>query len=318
MSFGVSSVTLLHILDYQLKNQTAKTGRTGFQLLVVHIDTSAVEQTAPNPSLISNLQARFPDHSYAVLPVKDVFEETTSDAKPQTSGQPEEQAEPHATSTSSHLSTLLASLPSATALADTITTLRTRLLTAYAAAHACEAILWGDSTTRLAERTLSETAKGRGFSLPWSVADGPTPGGIMFNYPLRDLLKKELLSHAEFVRPPLTEVMFEESKTGVVSTSSKTTTIDDLMRAYFESVEENYPSIVANVVRTATKLEPAGFEQSDARCQLCGMPVPEGRFGIHGWGGDQHDAQGLEAGVQKEGLCYGCTRSVPRGVGLPP
>ncbi|KAF2489975.1 hypothetical protein BU16DRAFT_471306 [Lophium mytilinum] len=310
MSFGVSSVTLLHILDYQLKNQTAKTGRTGFQLLVVHIDTSAVEKNAPDPSFMSKLQARFKDHSYATVPLKDVFETPSSYSNDQN-------IEVDPTPTSDQLSTFLATLPSATALADVLSTLRTRLLVAYARQHGCEAILWGDSTTRLAEKTLSETAKGRGFALPWSIADGQTPAGIPSNYPLRDLLKKELTSHANFVNPPLTEVVYAPEPTGPVSTSSKTTTIDDLMKAYFESVEENYPSIVANVVRTATKLDAAKFEEGDERCSLCGMPVPDGKFGIHGWGGDQHDVQGVSPGEQTEALCYGCTRSVPKGTTLP-
>jgi len=319
MSFGVSSITLLHILDYQLKIQTAKTGRTGYQLLVVFVDTSAVEKNVPNSIMMTPLRNQFKEHSYAVVPLKDVYSIANSASNELTEGLVDETTKEEAISNEKMLENLFTSLASSsTARADVLSTLRTRLLVNYAKEHGCEAILWGDSTTRLAEKTLSETAKGRGFSLPWQVADGMTPHGITFNYPLRDLLKKELIAHADFVNPPLTELIQKPTATGPLSTSSKNTTIDDLMKQYFESVEENYPSIVANVVRTTTKLDAASFEDADEHCSLCSMPVPDGKFGIHGWGGDQHDTQGPYSGERKETLCYGCTRSAPKGtVTLP-
>jgi cytoplasmic tRNA 2-thiolation protein 2 len=309
---------LLHILDHQLKTQTAKTGRPGFELLVVFVDVSAVERYTPDPTMMSQLQSRFKEHSYAIVSLEDILNESNSDAgQAPMADLPDVKTENESSPTRDRLESLITSLISATARADVISTLRTRLIVKYAREHGCEGILWGDSTTRLAEKTLAETAKGRGFSLPWQVADGQTPHGIAFRYPLRDVLKKELIAHAGFIDPPLTEVIHKPTASGPLSTSSKNTTINDLMKQYFESVEENYPSIVANVVRTVTKLEAPSCQDIDEHCSLCNMPVPEAKFGIHGWGGDQHDVLGIRPGEQRETLCYGCTRSAPQGTRLP-
>lgn len=76
---------------------------------------------------------------------------------------------------------LLSSLPSTTSRMDILSILRTRLIVEIAKKEGCAAVLWGDSTTRLAQKTLAETAKGRGFSIPWQTADGDSPFGM---YPL--------------------------------------------------------------------------------------------------------------------------------------
>ncbi|ELR05141.1 hypothetical protein GMDG_07183 [Pseudogymnoascus destructans 20631-21] len=95
------------------------------------------------------------------------------------------------------------------------------------------------STTRLADKTLTETPKGQGFSLPWQVSDGTSPFGdnLSFNYPMRDLLKKELVAFTKLTSPRLADIVLPVNTKSALSTSSKTTTIDDLMTQYFESVD---------------------------------------------------------------------------------
>jgi cytoplasmic tRNA 2-thiolation protein 2 len=172
--------------------------------------------------------------------------------------------------------------------------LQRRLVVNLAKEHNCEAILWGDSTTRLAERTLAETAKGRGFSLPWIVADGDSPHRTQFYYPMRDLLSKEIEAFASLVAPQLDDLILAEEKKPAVST--KNTTIDELMKQYFESVERDYPSIVANVVKTAGKLELVPLSGIDKQCELCEMPL-------------------LGNAPEKSRLCYGCVRTLPQAAG---
>jgi len=177
----------------------------------------------------------------------------------------------------------------------------------------CDCILFGDSTTRLAERTLIETAKGRGFSLPWQVSDGMSPWDVYFYFPLRDLLKRELVTFSSLISPSFDGIIIHQSPRTHVSASAKSTTIDDLMTQYFESVEENYPSIVANVVRTSSKLKAASSETLTG-CGICGLPVATGTDGIHGWGGDQNTAKTHEGPEDHDAalLCYGCARSINR------
>lgn len=306
LSFGVSSTSLLHILDLHLKTQMSKTSRTGFALSILAVGNP--EETLPTEDLLERVRNQYPDYEYAASPLHDVFRVIPVDAAlrhliP-------ESAEGESPSNKEQLARLINSLTTATARSDVLSTLRTRLIVEHAKSTGCQSILWGDSTTALAEKTLAETCKGRGFSLPWRVADGKSPFGIYFHYPLRDVLKKELVSYMNLAESRLASLVHESSSGATqASTSSKSTTIDNLMKQYFESVEENFPSIVSNVVRTSGKLEvPAGAE-SDLRCGLCDIPVPGGRFGIHGWGGYQQDGS-KEPAVVAKNVCYGCTRSL--------
>jgi cytoplasmic tRNA 2-thiolation protein 2 len=296
-------------LDLHLKTQRSKTGRTGFAISALYVEDP--DQNIQAEELVEKARQQYPNHQYASLPLHDVFRVLPDDASirelvPQAEDKsnltPQEQ-----------LTRLINSLTSATARADVLSTLRTRLIVEHAKLAGCESILWGDSTTRLAQKTLAETAKGRGFSLPWQVSDGESPFGLNFNYPLRDVLKKELVSYINMAEPGLSALVHETSS-GVTqaSMSSKNTTIDDLMKQYFESVEENFPSIVANVVRTTSKLEVRPGAIADPRCSLCSMPVPDGRFGIHGWGGDQQDGDDFASSNIRRNICYGCTRSMPK------
>jgi cytoplasmic tRNA 2-thiolation protein 2 len=237
---------------------------------------------------LNDLRKVYPEHEYSTAILEDVFVDQSG------------------------LSTLLQQLPSASSIADILSILRTRLVVKIAKTYSCEAVLFSDSTTKLAEKVLAETAKGRGFSLPWQVADGPSPFGMLFYYPLRDILKKELIAHANLTDPPLSRLMdtrvFEKTQ---APPSAKNTTIDVLMKQYFEDVEEAYPSIVSNVVRTTGKLHATAFEEGSERCKLCESPVEAEKMGIEGWGGYQEVESNKDGG---SGLCYGCSRSLPAEV----
>lgn len=309
LSFGVSSTTLLHILDLHLKTQRAKTGRTGFNIHVLYVQDSNDESASTER--LETTREQYPDHHYASLPLHHLFQYLPNDSSIRALA-PTQSTQHVPNDPQARLSHMISSLNSATARADVLSTLRARLIVEYAKQTGCESVLWGDSTTRLAEKTLSETAKGRGFSLPWHVSDGQSPFGLKFHYPLRDVLKRELVSYVDLSDSDLLSIVDKATKREPqASVSSKSTTIDDLMKQYFESVEENFPSIVSNVVRTTSKLVvPAGSEH-DPKCNFCGMPVAGARFGIHQWGGDQHEQAEGSTLYHQNSFCYGCTRSVP-------
>jgi len=283
--------------------------RAAYELFIVHIDLYLeAKDRAESAARLENYKSRFPRHTYSsygleeALNLPDIDWTVFGILPPVTDLQalgPD------------RLQSLMTSISSATSRADIISTLLTRLLVDVAKRNGCESILFGDSTTRLAEKTLTETAKGRGFSLPWQVSDGLSPYSVNFNYPLRDLLKKEIVTFS-LITPNFSElVVFQE--TSHISASSKATTIDDLMAQYFETVEKDYPSIVANVVRTSSKLKPIQGD-SIKSCGLCGLPVAEGTDGIFGWGGDQNSDSRVIRENRSEGperiLCYGCSRSM--------
>ncbi|TVY58331.1 Cytoplasmic tRNA 2-thiolation protein 2 [Lachnellula cervina] len=309
LSFGPSSSSLLQILDHHIEGQHARMNRSGYELFVVHIDVFLDPADRKDAAeLLEKYKSRYSRHTYSSFGLEEALLLDGIDWK--ALGVPRlEEAEFEKPATE-RLQQLLGSMSSATSGADIASTLLTRLLVDVAKRHDCESILFGESTTRLAEKTLTETAKGRGFSLPWQVSDGASPYGIGFNYPLRDLLKKELVTYTSLTSPPLAELVIFQEKLSNISASSKTTTIDDLMVQYFESVEENYPSIVANVVRTSSKLQSL-TGNDNKECGLCGLPVAEGTDGIYGWGGDQNsDSRPAREDGQYGVLCYGCSRSI--------
>lgn len=323
VSCGVSSVTLLHILDQQLQSQLDRTGRTGYSLHVLLVDTSAEETGVPTIEQLDVLQKRYPRHTYSSLTLAEIADYDVALPDELAHGLTKEDGNNSFSlpTSQARLHDFLSSLPSATSWSDVLVILRMRLIVAFAKGKGCERILWGDSTTRLAEKTLAETAKGRGFSLPWQTSEGASPHSIHFNYPLRDLLKKELSTYSALTSPPLTPLVVNHPSSAQVSASAKSTTIDDLMSQYFESVEQNYPSIVANVVRTSSKLRAPQFVPEAQNCELCGLPIAAGSSGMHGWGGDQQkEIIPLDSDVgdalTTSGLCYGCARSMHGAKGV--
>ncbi|KAI4157505.1 MAG: hypothetical protein LQ342_008238 [Letrouitia transgressa] len=214
---------------------------------------------------------------------------------------------------SERLGATLTALPSATSRNDFINNLRSRLLVAFAKVQKCDSIIYGDSTTRIAERTLSETAKGRGGTLPWLTSDGLSPQGIKISYPLRDLLRKELVEYAHLVSPPLMPCIISSDNAAANPVSSIDTTIDDLMGRYFKSVEQTYPSVVANVVRTSGRLLAPKASPSDQLCVICRLLIQDATEGLHGTGEQSKfdDAAGSTDGAiaVSRTMCYGCARS---------
>ncbi|KAK0128584.1 cytoplasmic tRNA 2-thiolation protein 2 [Cadophora gregata] len=309
LSFGPSSAALLQILDQHLQGQFDRMNRAAYELHVVHIDLYLeAADREDSAKLLEKYKARFPRHAYSSSGLEDALLLDNIDWKALGLPIPTEQESQRPGT--ERLQALVGSMPSATSRKDIATTLLTRLLVDVAKRNGCECILFGDSTTRLAEKTLTETAKGRGFSLPWQVSDGMSSYGVGFNYPLRDLLKKELVNFSSLTTPPLADLIICQNASSHISASSKLTTIDDLMVQYFESVEENYPSIVANVVRTSSKLKPMSGDATTA-CGLCRLPVSEGTDGIYGWGGDQNsDSRPIKLESDHGILCYGCSRSI--------
>lgn len=280
------------------------------------------------------------------------------------------------------LRSLFDTLPSTTSRTDLLRLFTRHLLISEARKSNCHALLLGSSTTALAELTLSETAKGRGFSLPWQINDGvlgvpsfnpsssspstssPTTSptnadtgktkkkdeenGILVYHPLRDALRKELVIFTKLTGdPPIFDLLPETDPTTTAAVvSHKDLSIEEVMVRYFADVEENYPSIVANVARTTGKLmrlfgggadangppangkveegvengegkEEQDEEEEERLCGLCNMPLDE--FGDERWKGELGEDSYRDASVvggneeemkARQRICYGCERSI--------
>ncbi|KAI4182016.1 MAG: hypothetical protein L6R41_006274 [Letrouitia leprolyta] len=259
-----------------------------------------------------SLKERFPSHTYTIAKLEDVFNFEDTDLlgiAPHLDGGLGD----NSISKQKRLEDFLTSLPSAASRADMVGVLFSRLIKALAEERSCDSIIYGDSTTRLAERTLTETAKGRAGALPWLTADGQFPHGVKVVYPMRDLLRKEILAYTAMIDPPLTPLILEARLGKPASVSSKDTTIEELMGQYFASVEENYPSIVANVVRTSSRLAAPPTDRTEGRrCQICRLPLTEGSEGLRWMGEQEGPMNPIPRDKSKDVVlsCYGCARSM--------
>lgn len=210
-------------------------------------------------------------------------------------------------------------LPSVTSKADVLRQLVRHLLLHVAAEGGYKALLLGHTTAALAALTLSEVANGRGFAVPWQVNDGSVKvctykadgGGVESErefavwYPLREVYFSEVKAVVGFT-PALKELKLDDDAAGGSVVSHKDTSILEVMSRYFEGVEGAYSGIVANVVRTAGKLDrPTAQGQL---CGLCGSVLDE--HGDVRWAGDLGDEVSSEQSLSQARICYGCKRSV--------
>jgi cytoplasmic tRNA 2-thiolation protein 2 len=290
VSCGVSSVVLLSILDRQLQRQRENSrGLTPYDLHVLLVDTSSVGAHGPTIDHMASLKSTFPEHQYSAMRLEEIFDyeedilSMISDTglqfeSFQGSGNNQEK-----------LQALLSSFTSPTSTTDMEDILLRRLIIAFAKAEGCKSILWGDSDSRLASKVLANVAKGRGSSVSWQVCDGPSPSGISFNFPLRELSKSELLEYSALDPSNLNQFIIPAER----QAPGRNTTINDLMDQYIESQGSKYPSIMANVVRTVNKLERPASQIESEGCLLCGDPTNSSTKQVEG---------------QEEELCYACSR----------
>ncbi|RMZ76704.1 hypothetical protein DV737_g4686, partial [Chaetothyriales sp. CBS 132003] len=197
LSGGVSSLALLHVLDVQLARQLEKQNRTAYELVLVHVDIDGrLEQDLAKLGLV------------------------------RAAGQGDREL----------YGAMMAAASTATARSDLAQVLLKRLVVCLAKQHNCASILWGHSDSRLAALVLADVAKGRGGSVPTTLSDGPSPAGVGFKYPMRDLYKAEIELYAS-VLP--------------------------------QGLSKKYASVMANVVRTASKLQVAEMDDEPTLCVLC-------------------------------------------------
>lgn len=330
LSFGVSSSSLVNMLDESAKSQMKKRPTPAYDPVVVHVDTEMGNPTSSTPSdtkrLLDQFSGRYPRFTFRSIPLTTVLNLDTIDWSALPVAPEDSDKEP-----GERLYNFFARLPSTTSRADIMRLFVRHILISTALAEGCHALFLGCSTTALAALTLGETAKGRGFTLPWIINDGPQPihaftaapqmstgsdaaaqtsgrevAKLPTYYPLREVFRNELVAYADLVAPPLTDLILSSDAAGPGSAvvSHKDVSIDDVMTRYFDEVEASYPSIVANVVRTTAKLERLGEDKDDMSCGLCGMGLDE--QGDERWKGEIGDADAGEYGR----LCYGCQRSM--------
>ena len=287
ISGGVSSALLLQILDSQVQRQLAGRGRAAYDLHVLLIDTSQLDGNLRASDTSDSLRQHFPSHTFSRCNLHEVFVDD-KDIFPALKSLGFE-GRPHEPERES-LERLMASASTSTSRSELLQLLLTRLIVRHAKSLNCESVLWGHSDSRLAAKALSNVAKGRGSALPLEICDGMSPWGLHFQYPLRDLFKSELELYASLLPDELSGCSVPDPPPAT-NISIRNTSIDELLSNYITSQGEKYPSIMANVVRTSSKLQVHQSTTSDTQCILCSMPIA-----------------GNAVGCTDPELCYGCVK----------
>jgi cytoplasmic tRNA 2-thiolation protein 2 len=269
VSGGVSSIALLQVLDSHIQRQLASRGRAAYGLDVLIVDTSCIDQSPSPVGLVECFKDMFPSPQFSLLSIDAVFQldNDIQDALSKLGFHKREQEQPRA-----QIERLMKSATTPTCRSDLFNVLLLRLVVAFAKSQNCEGVLWGHTNSRLAATALSNVAKGRGGALPNQIGDGPSPWGLQFNYPLRDLFKSELELYAGLFSIQLSQMIVPDLPAPAVS-SIRETSIDELLTNYITLQGEKYPSIMANVVRTASKLQIPAAPKAGVTCSLCAMPV---------------------------------------------
>ena len=261
-------MVLLHILDGQIQRQTSRRGQAAYELYILMVDTS-LESGESLAERFNDISQTFPCHTFSLVSLSEVFEldssifEDLSDLGARKLETPE-----------ACLSGLLSYTTTSSSRQDVLQLLLTRLIVGVAKLNICDGILWGHSSSRLAAKALSNVAKGRGGDLPFEITDGTSSWGVSFYHPLRDLFKSELVNFANEVADPALKLVVHDLAPAAAPSSVRGTSIDDLLSNYINTQGEKYPSIMANVVRTAGKLQTTSFAPTEtvSRCSICAMP----------------------------------------------
>ena len=296
VSGSVSSIVLLQVLDSQLQRQLTSRGRTAYDLHILIVDTSAIDPGSPNEDMLDQLENQFPSYRFSMLPLAKIFEldENIHDALSTLGFATKIAVDPQEA-----LEGLFNSATTPTTRSDMLETFLLRMVVSFANFQKCESVLWGHSDSHLAAKALSSVAKGRGSSLASQFCDGPSPWGVHFNYPLRGLFKSELELYASLLPDLFSNLVTTNGKSLIADTKPiRETSIDELLAKYVGSQGQKYPSIMANVVRTVSKLQVAELSEDPLQCPLCAAPIAHESKQFHG---------GDNPLVEVE-LCYGCSR----------
>ena len=301
LSYGLSSTVLLRILDSHLEHQRHKHSGPGYDLYILVVEPSSISPSRqPTEQMFGLIQERFPNHSYTRIPFHSIFEHDSDVQEAMSKFAGPGFVDNPSLSHKERLDAFRASIPTATSKTDVDYALMNRLIVACAKKFGCTGILWGDSDSRLAAKTLASVAKGRGSSVTWQVSDGMSPFGIEFSFPLRDLFSTELQQYAKLYADMHDIIIPDEPPSEDVLT--KNLSIDELMMRYVLTQGEKYPGVMQNVTRTASKLQPLSASNVPS-CTFCGAKM--------GGSGNDSASTGILGNTNSLQFCYGCTRSRP-------
>ncbi|XP_041376774.1 cytoplasmic tRNA 2-thiolation protein 2-A-like [Gigantopelta aegis] len=274
-SGGPSSSALLHLVLEGLSIRAHK--RLRFIPSIVHVDelgsvdsVSADERNEKNEQVVSLMKAfGFPCYMSCLEQGVDLTRYKENGCPPcwdvlQGTGIEDfEKAKK-----SSHITEIMGSIKSVTAKEEYIKNLRNQLLITIARFYGYSKLMVADCSTRLGIQTLSGIALGRGAQISSNTSfSDDRHGDVMIVRPIRDLSSKEvaMYNHLNGVQPLVLPTVTTKESAGI--------SIEHLTEAFVTGLQQNFPSTVSNIVRTASKLDSGCQVKGDDSCAFCQAPL---------------------------------------------
>ncbi|KAJ1935734.1 Cytoplasmic tRNA 2-thiolation protein 2, partial [Linderina pennispora] len=168
------------------------------------------------------------------------------------------------------LKQLFSGLSTATNREDMLDSIKTFLIKKLAQSCGCRTLLLGDSGTRMATKVVTYTSRGRGYSLPFEVLGESQWGDIAVFRPMREWIAKEVAFFNRWTAQP--SAVVPTFTTGAPAKAS----IDRLTESFIVALDRDFPSTVATICKTVTKLQPQDDAADAVHCLVCGMPAEAG------------------------------------------
>jgi hypothetical protein len=165
---------------------------------------------------------------------------------------------------------LLNAVSDTTGREDVVVHLQDSLLLRSAAALGCNRMLRGECACRIAANIIAEAAKGRGFSLPADIQllDArllQQQAGPAVLRPLREVTHKELAALCAYKAVPCNDRQMGQphqsssSSAGRGSSGHGAASVNQLAERFIADMQGSVPASIYTILRTASHLQPFGF-----------------------------------------------------------
>lgn len=260
---GNNSVSTLDMIQDLFQEQYGNFGKTGFEMLVVHIDEgNGVGEVLEQ--LKQHYKSSPVEINYKLVQLDDYLTgknliRISIDKKFNILVKPEQ---------SFTMPEILQLIPNKSSIEDFKNILYRELLMEQARAEGCGTIMYNHSMNQLSSVVLSTLIKGRGSNLHVEIND-TTVDGIQVVNPLRELFEVELRYYNKLNQLNPFEIAPQE-----LSKINKNLTINQITTRYLNHVEANgYASTIPTVLKISEKLvEPSKFN-GIGNCKICNQTV---------------------------------------------
>ncbi|KAJ3081706.1 Cytoplasmic tRNA 2-thiolation protein 2 [Quaeritorhiza haematococci] len=268
-SGGPSSRTLLHAV-HDFHNVSARQRQKFSEIIVCHIDESCLlnpsssASTSASSTLSTEVEEVVRGYGFKLVsvPLENVFDDSNSE-----SVRGEEKSVKV-----ERLRKCLEAISKMSSKEDSVNHFKMQLLVKAARENGCRGLFVGDNATRIAIKAISQTSKGRGYSMPLDIGnEAAWFTDVTILRPLKEVLSKEIgiFNHYQSIQ------IHPAATTSVTTKMPAKASIDRLTEEFIVGLQRDYPSTINTIVRTISKVS-TGYHQEEEE-PLTGKTIKDGK-----------------------------------------